>query len=115
MTTITTVGYGDISGNTLGEYIYCMFIEFVGLSFFSFQMGSVSHMLSGTTKFEQIINEHLENLDLWLRKLELSSTQKKLPMKLYLDIKQFIKSAFVYDFNLLIEEFDFYYRLPPNI
>lgn len=66
LTTITTVGYGDITGFTKEEYIYCMFIEFIGLSFFSFQMGSVNHMLSGTTKFEQIINEHLENLDLWL-------------------------------------------------
>ena len=42
MQTITTVGYGDLKGNTSLEYIFSMVLEFVGLTFFSFMMGSIS-------------------------------------------------------------------------
>jgi len=73
MTTVTTVGYGDIGGTQTSEYLFCMAIEFVGLSFFSFLMGSINQLVSVSTSFDQIINQHLENLDIWLRKLEQSS------------------------------------------
>jgi hypothetical protein len=38
---ITTVGYGDYTGNTTEEYLFSIFLEFVGLIFFSFLMGSI--------------------------------------------------------------------------
>jgi len=41
VTTLTTVGYGDIKGFTSLEYQYTMFVEFVGILFFSFIMGSI--------------------------------------------------------------------------
>ena len=34
---------------------------------------------------------------------------------MYFDIKEFIEDAFVYDYNLIIEEFDFYNELPAQI
>ena len=39
LTTITTVGYGDISGSTTNEYLFSMCVEFIGLTFFSFLTG----------------------------------------------------------------------------
>lgn len=74
LTTITTVGYGDMGGHTTSEYMFSMVMEFVGMSFFSFLMGSIGDMLTGTQRFEDLINEHMEELDLWLRKLELASS-----------------------------------------
>ena len=47
LTTITTVGYGDISGNTTVEYLFSMGVEFIGLTFFSFLTGTISVMFSG--------------------------------------------------------------------
>lgn len=47
LTTITTVGYGDISGKTLIEFIFSMIVEFFGLSFFSLMSGTVGVMFSG--------------------------------------------------------------------
>jgi len=47
LTTITTVGYGDISGNTTIEYLFSMCVEFIGLTFFSFLTGTISVMFSG--------------------------------------------------------------------
>ena len=47
LTTITTVGYGDISGNTKYEYAFSMCVEFVGLTFFSLLTGTINVMFSG--------------------------------------------------------------------
>lgn len=57
----------------------------------------------------------MEELDMWLLKLENSNKNKSLPNKLFKDIRKFIQDAFVYDFNMIIEEFDFYFWLPPLI
>ena len=47
LTTITTVGYGDIGGHTTYELFFSMVIEFIGLTFFSFLTGTISQMFSG--------------------------------------------------------------------
>ena len=45
--TMSTVGYGDISGNTKYEYLFSMCVEFVGLTFFSLLTGTINVMFSG--------------------------------------------------------------------
>ena len=115
LTTITTVGYGDITGNTTNEYIFSMAVEFIGLTFFSFLTGTISVMFSGDQSFESLINARMEELDLWLLRLENCNSEEKIPNKLYHSIKEFIQDAFVYDFNLIIEEFNFYNELPASI
>jgi Trk-type K+ transport system membrane component len=39
VTTVTTVGYGDISGSNSGEKIFCMILMVVGVVFFSIVSG----------------------------------------------------------------------------
>ena len=46
ITTITTVGYGDISGTNTLEKWYCSFIMLVGVISFSFANGSLASILS---------------------------------------------------------------------
>lgn len=43
--TLTTVGYGEIKGQTAEEFLYVMFVQFVGIMFFSFIMGSITSIL----------------------------------------------------------------------
>ena len=88
--TITTVGYGDVNGGTTIELLYSMFVEFVGLTFFSFLTGTISVMFSGDQSFESLINGRMKELDLWLLKLESVDMKSKIPNKLYYDIKEFI-------------------------
>jgi Ion channel len=45
-TTLATVGYGDIKGKTFYEYLFVMVVEFVGIMFFSFIMGSINNILA---------------------------------------------------------------------
>ena len=81
--TITTVGYGDYSGSRDDEIAFTMFLEFVGLSFFSFLIGSISTIFAQGNKFEDMIDRKMENLDLWIRKLESAKRDEKIPTKLY--------------------------------
>ena len=79
MTTITTVGYGDITGSTTYEYLFSMIVEFVGLTFFSLMTGTVSVMFSGDLSFESLINSRMEQLDLWMLRLENCNKDEKIP------------------------------------
>jgi hypothetical protein len=38
-----------------------------------------------------------------------------LPDALYESIKSFVKASFVGDFNLILEDFDFYFKLKPQL
>ena len=45
VTTITTVGYGDISGGTASEKVFCIIIMVVGVVSFSFASGSLASIM----------------------------------------------------------------------
>ena len=45
VTTITTVGYGDISGTNNFERIFCSFVMIVGVISFSFANGSLTSII----------------------------------------------------------------------
>lgn len=44
-TTITTVGYGDILGNSSLEKVICIFIMFIGVIFFTLGSGALASIL----------------------------------------------------------------------
>ena len=46
VTTLTTVGYGDIFGKTNEEFVYTMIVEFIGILVFSIIMSTVNSFLS---------------------------------------------------------------------
>lgn len=92
-----------------------MVLEFIGLSFFSFLMGSINAMLKKTDNFEDLIDEKLSMLDIWIKKIEKSNKPYYIPPDLYSVIKQYVQDAFLHDFNLIIEEFPFYYQISPKM
>jgi hypothetical protein len=46
VTTMTTVGYGDMSANTTIERCFCVFLMIVGVVVFTFISGSLASVLS---------------------------------------------------------------------
>jgi voltage-gated potassium channel Kch len=46
ITTLTTVGYGDISAGTTGEYIICILWMMFGVGFYSLLAGTLSSVLT---------------------------------------------------------------------
>ena len=45
ITTITTVGYGDISATNSTERVFCIFIQLLGVIGFSFATGTLSSII----------------------------------------------------------------------
>jgi hypothetical protein len=106
VTTLTTIGYGDFKGFTIDEYIYTMFVEFAGIAFFSFIMGSINNVFFSDDDLD-IIEEQLERVNIWLVKLDNSRMEKTLPEVIYLAIGEFIKESLGYDHKKLITGFEF--------
>jgi hypothetical protein len=46
----------------------------MGLTFFSFLMGSINGIFNSSDNFEVLIQGKLESLDLWIKKIEKSNT-----------------------------------------
>ena len=59
ITTITTVGYGDITAKNILEYIFSCFIMVVGVIAFSFANGSLTSIISN---YDNKNGVYLENL-----------------------------------------------------
>ena len=115
LTTITTVGYGDITGSTSIEYGFSMIVMFFGLTFFSLLSGTIQSVLSSDESFDSLIQIRMDQLDHWILRLEATNNNNKLPCDLYHSIKVYIEDAFLFDYNLIIEEYDFYQKLPSDI
>ena len=76
VTTITTVGYGDISGGTEVEKVFCIFIQVIGVIGFSVASGALaSIMTSYDTKNAVLTNK--------LQKLKKLYKDYSLPLELY--------------------------------
>ena len=73
LTTITTVGYGAGTGSTRIEYIYCMFNQLLGLTFFSLIMSTITSLFTGDSDFKTLINRRMNMVDNWMNKLEKSN------------------------------------------
>mmetsp|Transcript_5087 Transcript_5087/g.3523 ORF Transcript_5087/g.3523 Transcript_5087/m.3523 type:complete len:193 (+) Transcript_5087:623-1201(+) len=93
VTTLTTVGYGDIKGFTSTEYMFTIVVEFIGIAFFSFIMGAINNVLLVDNGASDIIESKLEQVDVWLVKLDNSRMSKSLPKILYDKIKLYIMES----------------------
>jgi hypothetical protein len=61
------------------------------------------------------MSDKMDELLLWVKKIEncnkyveTRQTDKSLEPKLYSEINRFVQDAFLYDFNLIVEEFNMY-------
>jgi hypothetical protein len=65
--------------------------------------------------FKDKIKDRIEDLDWWLYQIDLARPDEELPDPLYESIKSFVKASFTGDFNIILEDFDFYYKLKPSL
>lgn len=63
LTTLTTVGFGDISGGTINERIMCIILMCIGVFAFSFSIGSLSSMLSTLDSRKANLKEKMQTLN----------------------------------------------------
>ena len=53
VTTITTVGYGDISGNSSLERVICFFLHLIGVLTYSFASGSLTSIIANYDTYNE--------------------------------------------------------------
>jgi len=90
-------------------------LEFIGLIVFSMLMNQISSIFSKSDIFDDFIEQKLDALDIWIKKIEKSNKPMHIQPTLYNDIRKYVEQAFMFDFNLLIEEFGFYQVFSPKI
>ena len=86
ITTITTVGYGDISATNTTEYWFCSAMMIVGVISFSFANNALGLILSQMDKESSILQEKIAVLD----KI---NTKFKIPNELYIKCKKNLEYA----------------------
>jgi hypothetical protein len=107
VTTLTTVGYGDIKGYTSVEYGFTMAVEFIGILVFSILMGFVNDVIVGGGSDDSSAETLQESVDMWLVKLDNSRMSKQLPTVLYEKIKVYISEAIIFDHKKILFGFEF--------
>jgi hypothetical protein len=115
VTTLTTVGYGDFKGYTVQEYIFQIGVEFIGIGMFAMFMGQVNELMDQVSNITDIVEDKIQDLDWWLHKLDTSRGEEKIPGPLYYSIRRFVEASLKEGFNMVIEDFDFYYKLKPSL
>jgi len=113
--TLTTVGYGDFTGSTSLEYCITMVFEFVGFCSNAVLIGIMTNFFSNQVTYDDLLHEKLSEMDLWMRRLELSYKPYYIPPRLGKLIQDTVADAFHFDFNLIVEEYTLYQQLAPKM
>ena len=111
----STVGYGDFSYSTNWEKLFALICEFTGVAFNAIILTLLAGIFDEHT-YEVLLSQKMDELMIWTRKLELCNQKEKdtvyLKPELYLDMQRYVRDAFLYDHNLVVEEFNLYQLLP---
>ncbi len=86
ITTLTSVGYGDITGNGMKEYIFQIFLLIVGIMAYSWLVSSVSNYVRENNKDNEYFQSKVNILD--DIKLTHPEMDNELYKKIYLYLKQ---------------------------
>lgn len=114
-TIITTVGYGDFVGGTTAEYLVSIVIEFGGFINFAVFTLLVNQLVESGFTYDGMVAKKFRFLEEWMVKLERCNWPRSLDPERLIAIRKNLENAFRYDFNVIIEEFDFYEHLSPQL
>ena len=106
LTTVATVGYGDIPCNTVAEKMFCIVLMLAGVTVFSFISGAFSSIISNFDASQAALNEKL----MFLQKLY---QQYNLRLELYADIRAAL--SFDHQKNKVEGIEEFIENLPPHL
>ncbi|MCB0549833.1 MAG: cyclic nucleotide-binding domain-containing protein [Phaeodactylibacter sp.] len=106
VTTITTVGYGDITPITPTEKIYAIFAMLMGLGFYGFLIGNITRLLS---KKDPAREHYLDNME----KLSVAIKYRSLPLSLQRRIHDYY--SYKWRKRLGFDEEDFLEGLPHSL
>ncbi|OMJ82391.1 hypothetical protein SteCoe_16931 [Stentor coeruleus] len=111
ITTISTVGYGDISPKTSKEIAYVMFVQFLGVVIFAYLTGNITSILMNLNQREKMLSDKEISLDKWF--LDFSTHHKfRIPQDMQKNIKDYFMYYWENDHSALLSETGFLMRMP---
>ena len=66
VTTMTTVGYGDIQPSKWYTYCVSMFMMLMGILVYGFVRGELDKMVKGNTSLSYVEAEEIDDIEAWL-------------------------------------------------
>ncbi len=108
---VTTVGYGEFHGSTDVEFIISVFIMFGGFFVFSGVLWLMFQLLERDYDFSMCLSEKQTQYEHWLSQIEKSNEHCNLSPALLIKVRKSLEDAFLYDFNMIIEEFEMFKHL----
>jgi len=106
ITTITTIGYGDIVPSTTAQMIYVMAVEIIGVGMYGFVIGNVANILSKKDPSKQQYQNNLDNLTSLIR-------LRKLPVELHQKLRDYY--TYIYYQKFGYDEVNFINKLPKSL
>ena len=106
ITTVTSVGYGDITGNSITEFIFQIFLLIIGIIAYSWLISSISNYVKENNQQNEVFNQKIDILN--EIKLEHPSMTKELFDKIYLHL-EYINLSQKKDKSSLLDS------LPPSV
>ncbi|MBU1100096.1 MAG: cyclic nucleotide-binding domain-containing protein [Bacteroidetes bacterium] len=106
VTTLTTVGYGDITPNTSAQMIYTIFVMILGVGIYGYVIGNIASILSKRDPSKLKYSENLE-------KLSALVANRNLPLPLQKRIQDYYK--YVHHKRMGYDEIEFLKGLPKSL
>ena len=85
ITTVTSVGYGDITGNSINEFIFQIFLLIIGIIAYSWLISAISNYVKENNQQNELFNQKIAILN--EIKLEQPKLTKELYDKIYLHLE----------------------------
>lgn len=88
LTTMSTVGYGDIGPKRTGEVFFAMFVQFLGCALFGYVVGLMGTEISGLDSHERPVNEKIDFLEALMDKHKVNKEVRNRVRRQYLATKE---------------------------
>ena len=108
MTVITTVGFGDITPQTVAEMLVAMLFMGIGLFYFGYIVSAVSslvNMVNHQARGTQIVREKLEEIDVW-------ASARHIPRNLRQEVKTYYLEVWAPHCGVRLDDADKFRELP---
>ncbi|GMH52259.1 hypothetical protein TL16_g01193 [Triparma laevis f. inornata] len=103
--TLTTVGYGDISAKTIGEQLFSMLMMMLGVSWYAYIVGSMSTIMTSFDRQNKQVREKMESVNIFVRDAKLPATlAKKVRNFFEYSIQRRNNGLFSYDADEILSE-----------
>ena len=88
LTTMSTVGYGDIGPKRTGEILCAMFVQFLGCALFGYVVGLMGSEVSGFDAHERPVNERIDFLEALFEKHKVKKDVRNRVRRQYMATKE---------------------------